>query len=106
MRLPRGEETLPFAGGTPLSGKTINLLVDGARIDSTTTTAGGSWAFNVMLPSGVRYIVAQFPGDNGDGRWTFGVPVGGAGTYYVYAKFNGEADSDGAGIHGGIRWLA
>jgi hypothetical protein len=159
-------EVFPFTGrlldtiGAPLTGETINLLIDGVVADTTTTLADGSWTFNVALTSGIKYIVAQFPGDatygestttayrvevglttmatlllpplvvnpegafifsgtlvdkrtgvgipsrgvdlyvndvltasltTGDGgRWTFGVPVGGLGDYYVYAKFNGD----------------
>jgi len=47
-----------------IEGATVNLYVDAAVVDSTTTITGGEWQFGVLLATGGTHaIYAEFPGD-------------------------------------------
>jgi hypothetical protein len=54
---------LEDASGNRLSGKTVNLVVDGSVAKSVTTDASGTWGFTVRLDKAAS-MYAEFPGDD------------------------------------------
>jgi hypothetical protein len=54
---------LEDANGNRLSGKTVNLVVDGSVAASAVTDAGGMWGFTVRLDR-TASMRAEFPGDD------------------------------------------
>jgi hypothetical protein len=50
------------AGTIGLTGEPINLMVDGAKVGSTTTGTGGAWTFSFTLVTGSHTVYAEYPG--------------------------------------------